>query len=413
VYQIENSGQVLRSRPSRSRLRLGRPRVSQTVLLLGFTSMVTDISSEMVSTILPMYLVLNLGLSPFAFGVIDGLYLGAAAIVRLVGGFLADRSRRPKEIAVAGYAFSALSRVGLLVVGGVWTLLASVVLIDRLGKGIRTSPRDALIADETPPAARGRAFGFHRAADSAGAVAGPLLGLVLYELLDHRIRPLFFVAFVPAAVSAGLVAFVRERPRHAPAAAAPERRPQPLPGRYWRVVGFLTLFGLVNFSDALLILRARELGLGFAGVVGAYVLYNVTYAALSYPAGVLSDRVPRRAVFAGGLAVFAVAYAGLGLATSSAWVWVLLPLYGCYTALTDGVGKAWISDLVPASATGTGLGVYYGLTGGAAVLAGVWAGMAWSGDGRLPLLVSGSAVAVLALALATSGRSLDPLPDRV
>jgi len=381
------------------------------VRVLAWVSFFQDTASELLYPVLPLFLVGPLGAPVAVVGLVEGIAEGTAAVTKAVSGRLADVRRRRPMIA-AGYGLSSVSKL-LIGFAAAWPLVLVARFSDRLGKGIRTSPRDALIADETPPAARGRAFGFHRAADSAGAVAGPLLGLVLYELLDHRIRPLFFVAFVPAAVSAGLVAFVRERPRHAPAAAAPERRPQPLPGRYWRVVGLLTLFGLVNFSDALLILRARELGLGFAGVVGAYVLYNVTYAALSYPAGVLSDRVPRRVVFAGGLAVFAVAYTGLGLATSPAWVWVLLPLYGCYTALTDGVGKAWISDLVPASATGTGLGVYYGLTGGAAVLAGVWAGMAWSGDGRLPLLVSGSAVAVLALALATSGRSLDPLPDRV
>jgi MFS family permease len=281
---------------------------------------------------------------------------------------------------------------------------------DRLGKGIRTSPRDAMIADDTPAALRGRAFGFHRAADTGGAVFGPLLGLGLYELLDHRIRPLFFVAFIPAAISVGLVAFVRERPRPRPSTHADIRHPpEPLTRPYWRVVAFLTLFGLVNFSDALLILRAEELGLGFTGVVGAYILYNVSYAALSYHAGTLSDRVPRRLVFAAGLAIFAVAYTGLGVVTTPAWVWLLLPLYGCYTALTDGVSKAWITDLVPAPSMGTGLGLYYGATGGAAVIAGVWAGAAWGGDGRLPLIVSGVTVAVLAVVLVVAGPRLDEI----
>jgi MFS family permease len=183
-----------------------------------------------------------------------------------------------------------------------------------------------------------------------------------------------------------------------------------LPRGYWRVVGFLTLFGLVNFSDALLILRAKALGLGFVGVVGAYVLYNVAYAGLSYPAGVVSDRAPRRWVFAAGMVVFAIAYTGLGIVTTQAWVWLLLPVYGGYTALTDGVGKAWIADLLPASTAGTGLGLYQGISGGAALVAGVWAGLAWHGSGRIPLLVSGITVAVLAAVLVVGGARLERNP---
>jgi MFS family permease len=166
----------------------------------------------------------------------------------------------------------------------------------------------------------------------------------------------------------------------------------------------------VNFSDALLILRADALGLGFVGIVGAYVLYNLSYAILSYPAGLLSDRVPRRLVFAIGMAVFAGTYTGLGLATTSAWVWVLLPCYGGFTAFTDGVGKAWVADLLPASSVGTGLGLFHGIVGGAALLAGIWAGVAWNGNGRAPLLVSGVIAAVLAVALVAAGRRFDPSP---
>jgi MFS family permease len=262
-----------------------------------------------------------------------------------------------------------------------------------------------------PPAIRGRAFGFHRAADTAGAIVGPLLGLALYEAFDHRLRPLFFVATVPAAISVGFVGRVRE---HAPTRdqrrRARETQPpvRALPRRYWRVVIVLGIFGLANFSDALLIVRARELGLGFVAIVLVYTLYNTSYALLSTPAGIVSDRVPRRVVYAVGLLVFAVAYVGLGLARSGAWVWVLLPLYGAYTALTDGIGKAWVSDLLPSELTGTGLGLFQGVIGGCALVASVWAGLAWGGDGRLPLVISGTVVGVLALGLLIVGaRFLD------
>jgi MFS family permease len=238
-------------------------------------------------------------------------------------------------------------------------------------------------------------------------VIGPLLGLTLYELLDHRLRPLFFAAAVPAAASVALIWLVRERP--APAAAVPAQADLPaespgrLPRHYWRVVAFLSLFGLANFTDALVILRASELGLGFVSIVLVYALYNLFYAGLSYPAGVVSDRVPRHYVFALGIAIFAVAYTGLGLADSSGWVWVLLPLYGAYTALTDGVGKAWVADLLPRDLLGTGLGYFQAVTGGCALIAGIWAGLAWGGDGRTPMLISGCVAAVLAVALAFAG----------
>ena len=228
-------------------------------------------------------------------------------------------------------------------------------------------------------------------------------------------RPLFFVAAVPAAISVALIALVRERPLPAPAVGAratePTGRPQvqrhQLSGRYWRVVIVLAVFGLANFSDALLILRAKDLGLSFASIIFVYALYNLVYAGLSLPAGIVSDRLPRRVVYATGLAVFAVAYLGLGLVHSPGWVWVLLPVYGAYTALTDGVGKAWVSDLLPAGTMGAGLGLFQGITGGCALVASIWAGLAWNGNGRLPLQVSGVIVAVLALLLLTAGRGLD------
>jgi MFS family permease len=242
-------------------------------------------------------------------------------------------------------------------------------------------------------------------------VCGPLLGLGVYELLGGHtsdIRPLFYVAFIPAIISVALVVFVREA--RTPA-AQPQARPVGLraayPRHFWRVLAFLALFGVVNFSDALLILRAKALGLGFVAIISAYVLYNVTYAGLSYPAGRLSDRVPRRIVFAVGLGVFATAYLGLGVVTTSGWVWPLLAVYGAFTALTDGVGKAWITDLLPSERHGSGLGLYQGVVGAGSLVAGIWAGLAWHGNGRLPLVVSGAVVALLAVVLLVAGEQLE------
>lgn len=381
--------------------------LSRNVRALSWVSFFQDAASEMLYPVLPLFLTSVLGAPIAVVGLIEGVAEGTASVMKAVSGRLADvRERRP--LIAVGYGISSVSKLLIGFATG-WGLVLVARFADRFGKGVRTSPRDAILAGEATEANRGQVFGFHRAMDTAGAVVGPLAGLALYELLDHELRPLFFIAFVPAAISVGLIFLVRER-RVAP---APRERRQlrgagPLPRRYWRLLLVLTLFGLVNFSDAFLILRAKELGLGFASVILAYAAYNVSYAALSYPAGVVSDRLGRRVVFATGLAIFAIAYVGLGLASRSVWVWLLLPLYGGYTALTDGVSKAWVSDLLPDKLLGTGLGLFQGAAGGAALIAGIWAGLAWGGNGRVPLIVSGAVVAVLAAVLLLGGRRLDP-----
>ena len=391
-------------------MRLGLPR---NVVVLSWVSFFQDAASELLYPIFPLFITVTLGAPASALGLIEGVAEGTASIGKALSGRLADRFRRRPLIAL-GYGISSAAKP-LIGLAGVWPVALAGRFVDRVGKGLRTSPRDALLAADTPPGMRGRAFGFHRAADTAGAVVGPLLGLALYELLDHHLRPLFFAAAVPAAISVALIARVREHSPEAPVPVAPPAAATPvaglparaLPRQFWRAVAALAVFGLANFSDALLILRARELGLGFAAVIVAYTLYNLTYALLSLPAGVVADRIPPRLVYGSGLLVFAAAYLGLGLARSSGLVWVLLPLYGAYTALTDGVGKAWIAGLLPADQMGTGLGVFQGVTGGCALVASVWAGLAWGGTGRLPLIVSGAVVAVLACGLIAAGRSLD------
>lgn len=392
MYQIENSGQVLRSRPSRSRLRLGRPQVSQTVLLLGFTSMVTDISSEMVSTILPMYLVLNLGLSPFAFGVIDGLYLGAAAIVRLVGGFLADRSRRPKEIAVAGYAFSALSRVGLLVVGGVWTLLASVVLIDRLGKGIRTAPRDAMISLSSDHEELGTAFGVHRAMDTAGAMIGPLIAFAILTLAPGSYDAIFIVSFCFAVVGVGIIgSFVRNPPLRV---AADDAGPPPTPSlraalglvrdaRLARLLLVAVALSLATMSDGFIYLtlqRRLDFTVGLFPLL--YVATALIFMLLAIPMGRLADRVGRGRVFVAGYLVLLALYGLLLLpGDGAAPVIVALILLGVAYAATDGVLMALASALLPPDLRTSGLALVTTATNLGRLAASILFGALWTWQG--------------------------------
>lgn len=390
-------------------------RLPRNVYVLSGVSFLQDAASELLYPILPLFLTATLGAPVAIVGMIEGIAEGTASVGKAISGRLADRYARWPLIAL-GYGISALSKPMIGFAGG-WPLVLAARFSDRVGKGVRTSPRDALLASEVDADRRGAAFGFHRAADTAGAVVGPLLGLALYELLDHQLRPLFFVAAIPALLSVGLVAFVREdRPPKAPKptqAAPREHRPRhKLPADYWRVVAFVMLFGLVNFSDALIILRAQALGLSFVAIILVYTLYNVSYAALSYPAGALSDRIPRHLIFATGLGLFAVAYLGLGLAPSGGWVWLLLPIYGGYIALTDGVGKAWVADLLPREHVGTGLGYFHAISGGCTLIAGLWAGLLWGGDGALPMLLSGAAAAILAVVLLVWNPARPPRPAR-
>src|SRR4051812_7400855 len=242
----------------------------RNVKVLSAVSFFQDAASELLYPVMPLFITGVLGAPPAVLGLIEGVAEGTASVGKAVSGRLADRFRR-KPLVALGYGISSLSKP-LIGLAHAWPLVLGARFTDRVGKGVRTSPRDALIAADTPPAIRGAAFGFHRAADTAGAVVGPLLGLGLYELFDHELRPLFFVAFVPAAISVALIALVREHPP-APAELAKARR-EPLlpprgilPRRYWRVVGLVAVFGLVNFSDAFIILRASDLGLGFASIV--------------------------------------------------------------------------------------------------------------------------------------------------
>lgn len=373
-------------------------RLSRNVVVLSLVSLFQDAASEMLYPVMPLFLTGVLGAPVAAVGLIEGVAEATAAVGKAVSGRVSDAVDRRRPLVSAGYALSALSKL-LIGTATAWPQVLVWRFVDRAGKGVRDSPRDALIAQDTAPSMRGRAFGFHRAFDTAGAVIGPLAGLALYEALGRRVRPVLFAAFVPAAISVALTGLVRERP--VPRATAQRASHVSLPAAYKRTVALLTLFGLANFSDALLILRARALGLSFSAVILAYAMYNVVYSALSYPAGRLSDRIPRRIVFAVGLLVFAAAYAGLGLARDAWLVWVLLPLYGAYTALTDGVARAWVANLLPESSVGTGLGVYQGVTGISALIAGVWAGLLWGADGTRPFLISAAAAAVVGLVLLT------------
>jgi len=355
--------------------------ISRNVWVLALVSLCTDISSEMIYPLVPLFLTGVLGAPATVVGLIEGLAEATANVLKLVSGRITDRRGGRRAWVFAGYGLSALAKP-LLALATVWPLVLLARLVDRIGKGTRGTPRDAIIAASSDPAARGSAFGFHRSMDTIGAVAGPVAGYALLTWTAQNFRLVFLLAAVPAVVGVLLIGRVRE-PRHvaarAPAmgdaAASFTWRGATLSYRAFLCVGLL--FALGNSSDAFLILRAHNLGLGTLATVLAYAVYNVVYAAVGWPASILSDRLGRRGILVAGFLIFALVYGGMGLTTGALVVWPLFALYGLYIALTDGVIKAYITDLVPATQRGEALGLYAATTGLMALVSSVLAGLLW------------------------------------
>jgi MFS family permease len=368
------------------------------VRLLAFVSFLTDISSEMVYPLIPLFLTSALGTPAAAVGLIEGVAESTASLTKAGSGWLSDRMRVRKPLVVLGYALSALGKP-LLAVAQAWPAALAARFTDRLGKGVRTAPRDALIGDVTSAESRGMSFAFHRAADTLGAVGGPALGLGLFVLLDEDYRLVFLLAFLPAAAGVLVLARLRE----VQPAEVPDGRPRAsfktLGARFYTFLGVSLLFALGNSSDVFLILRATDLGLSEAAAVAAYILFNAVYALGAVPSGIASDRLGRRNVIALGFLIFSLVYSGFAIAGGSAGVWGLFALYGVYMALTEAVGRAFVVDFAPAEARGTALGIYTGLTGLMVLVSSVTAGILWDTVSPAAPFVLGGITGILSCAL--------------
>lgn len=362
-------------------------RISPTVWALGLTSLLTDISSEMVASVLPMYLVLQLGISPVAFGLIDGLYQGTAALVRILGGVLADRSRKYKELAAIGYGASAACRLLIIAAGAAWTTIAGVVAIDRIGKGLRTAPRDALISLRSRSEDLATAFGVHRALDAAGAFIGPVVAFVLLAQLHDAFDVLFVASFVVAVLGVAAIVLFVEPTTRAELDAVRSSEPAPTASA-WQVMAkprlraLLTcafLLGLPTISDSFLFLSLQSnLNSAATAFPLFYVGTSISTALLAAPAGRSADRFGRSKVLLLGYALLAIAYLLTFVADSTAAAVVCLLFLGGYYAATDGVLTAMTAAELPVAARGGGLAILATVTNVARLLGSVVFGVLWS-----------------------------------
>jgi MFS family permease len=381
--------------PVRPRLKLGR-----NVLALAAVSFLTDVSSDMTYPLLPVFLATVLGASATSVGAIEGAAESTAALLKLVSGWWSDRVSRRKPLVLAGYTIASIIRPLIGVAQSVSQVLG-IRVADRIGKGIRGAPRDALIADSVDPAIRGRAFGFHRAADHTGAVVGPLLAFALLRWGGLDLRTVFLLTAIPGALAVAMLLFgVKEVPRPAPqgqSQASKSFDPKvPLGRRFWAYLGVLLLFTLGNSTDAFLLLRAGQLGVAPALVPILWAMLHAVKALSSTPGGALSDRLGRKPLIVAGWLLYAAVYFAFGRAGEQWQAWALFGVYGLYFGLTEGVEKALVADLVAPDRRGAAFGWYNLAIGLGALPASLLFGAIWDRWGSTFAFDFGALLALVA-----------------
>jgi MFS family permease len=374
-----------------------RRNIPLSVWFLGFVSLFADINSKMIQSTLPLFLVSTLGVNLATIGLIEGIAESTASILKIFSGALSDHWGRRKELAIAGYGISAL-------VAPVFALAPSVLWVfvgrfaDRVGKGIRVAPRNALVADTTPPQHRGAAFGLRQSLDTIGAFTGPLLAALLLGL-GQSYRTIFWVAFIPAIVGILLLIIGVQEPSQKSRTAKNPLQWSVLRGlgrSYWTLAIAALLFNLGNSSDAFLLLRVQQSGITPAFVPLAFVVMNLTYGFSAYPIGVISDRIGRFRLLIASFLLFALVYAGFALAQSPWHIWVLLSSYGIYLGMSQGTLLAIVADQVPAESRGTAFGMINLLTGIALLPASLVAGLLWQQVSPQATFFLGSGFSLLA-----------------
>lgn len=368
------------------------------IIILGITSMLTDISSEMVYPLLPAYLTGVLGASPVIIGFIEGIAESLASLLKVFSGYFSDKLKKRKALTIAGYSCSVIGKIALYAATA-WTCVLTGRIIDRFGKGIRTAPRDALIAESARAERRGAAFGLHRALDTFGACAGVLIAWWALVHLKDGIRCVFLLSIIPALLGVSILFLVREKKAPAlPAQPGVRFKWSALDTRLRRFLILTFIFTLGNSSNQFLLLRAQNLGCPLPNVLLLYLVYNVVYSLSSYPAARLSDRIGRKHLLIAGHIFYGIVYAGFAMVSVPVLLWVLFAVYGLYSGFTEGVEKAFISDNAQPHLKATAIGLHAALVGIGLFPASCIAGILWKYCGPQAPFVFGSVMGCAAAA---------------
>lgn len=367
------------------------------IILAGLTSLFTDIGSEMVYPLIPLFLVSQMGATPAIVGVIEGFAESLASLLKVFSGYYSDKLGRRKGLAIAGYSLSAAAKIPIIIaVSWAWVLFGRVA--DRFGKGVRTAPRDAIIADAAEEGQRGRAFGLHRALDTLGAVIGVALAYMFFTSYHGDYRTVFFWSLLPAILGVGILLGVREKKPQPVGKKTVSLKWSTLDNRLKWFLLVVFLFALGNSSNQFLLLRAHDLGYSVADVILLYLVYNLVYAVVAYPAGLLSDILGRRTLLVTGYLFYALVYLGFALVTEKHMMWYLFATYGLYTGITEGVEKALVSDIAPAEQKATMMGLHATLVGIGLLPASLLAGALWKWFGPSVTFYFGAVTGILATA---------------
>jgi MFS family permease len=373
----------------------------KNVLFTGVVSFFMDVSSEMIYPLLPLFLANVLGINKSMIGLIEGIAESTASLLKVFSGWLSDRIGRRKGLMLAGYAISTLSRP-IIATAGIWQQVLASRFVDRFGKGIRTAPRDAIIAESADYAHMGRAFGFHRAMDTMGAVAGPAIAMLLLQH-GNGYKTVFWLSIIPAGIAVLVIAlFINEKKKTADSPVALPRLT--LKQFDWKVKFFIiiaTLFALGNSSDAFLILRAEQAGIPALMIPAVYLMFNLVYSVSAIPAGIAADRFGKKRLILLGFVLFALLYYGFGAASTKSAIWVLFGMYGVFMGLTEGIQKAFLATIIPPDFKATAFGVYATAVGLATLPASLIAGLLWDRISPSATFYFGAATAAMAALLFT------------
>ena len=376
-------------------MRQGLPR---PIWLLGWVSFFTDTASEMVYPLLPLFLTRVLGAGAMSLGIVEGIAEAANSVLKIVSGRLADATGKPKRLVVAGYGISSAVRP-FIALAGSWTHVLGIRFADRLGKGIRGAPRDAMLADFSPEGQRGRVYGFHRAMDHSGAVLGPLLAAAFLYFYPGEYRTLFALTIVPGLIVIGFILAVPDTTRPPTATRPAHMRSVPMPPVFWRALVVILLFALGNASDAFLLLRLSQAGIADFWIPLLWSALHVVKVASSLAGGELSDRFGRRTLIGIGWVFYAGVYGAFATLESSSMLIAVFLAYGLYFGLTEGVEKAWIADLAPSDGWGSAFGYYNATLGIGALLSSLIFGVIWTRVSPDSAFFTGAALATLATLL--------------